>query len=49
MRITILGYGERTRDFIHVNDVVAADAFAADYLRKITGVYNVGYGGGDPN
>jgi len=42
--LTIYGDGLQTRDFVHVKDVVAANAFAA-LQPGLTGVFNVGYGG----
>ena len=41
--ITIYGDGGQTRDFIFVDDVVAANVFMATEL-DVTGVYNVAYG-----
>lgn len=41
--ITIFGDGEQTRDFIYVEDVVAANVFLAEN-RHLTGVYNVACG-----
>ncbi|MGA2244041.1 MAG: NAD-dependent epimerase/dehydratase family protein [Verrucomicrobiota bacterium] len=41
--ITIYGDGEQTRDFIHVKDIVAANAFFATQS-PATGVFNVAYG-----
>jgi UDP-glucose 4-epimerase len=41
--ITIYGDGEQTRDFIYVNDIVAANLFAATHP-EMTGVFNVAYG-----
>ena len=41
--ITIYGDGEQTRDFIYVNDVVAANVFFATQS-PATGVFNVAYG-----
>jgi UDP-glucose 4-epimerase len=41
--ITIYGDGLQTRDFVHVSDVVAANAFGAT-TPGLTGVFNVGYG-----
>jgi UDP-glucose 4-epimerase len=41
--ITIFGDGEQTRDFIFVQDIVAANAFFAMKSRA-TGVFNVAYG-----
>jgi nucleoside-diphosphate-sugar epimerase len=40
--ITLNGGGKQTRDFIHVDDVVAAYLLAAD--KNITGVFNIGTG-----
>ena len=42
--ITIHGDGGQTRDFVFVQDVVAANVFAASKT-GLTGVFNVGYGG----
>jgi UDP-glucose 4-epimerase len=42
--ITIFGDGGQTRDFVFVQDVVAANLFAAS-TAGLTGVFNVGYGG----
>lgn len=42
--LTIYGDGAQTRDFIHVDDVVAANIFGAT-TQGLTGVFNVGYGG----
>lgn len=39
--IIIFGDGSQTRDFIHVNDIVAANVFA---MEKLDGVYNVANG-----
>jgi UDP-glucose 4-epimerase len=41
--ITIFGDGEQTRDFIHVKDIVAALAHAAEDP-KVHGTFNAGYG-----
>jgi UDP-glucose 4-epimerase len=41
--LTVYGDGEQTRDFVHVSDVVAANAFLAEHA-ELSGVYNVGYG-----
>jgi UDP-glucose 4-epimerase len=41
--LTIFGDGEQTRDFIHVRDIVAANAFFATQS-EATGVFNVAYG-----
>ncbi len=41
--LTIFGDGGQTRDFIYVDDIVGALAFAA--LPGINGVFNAGYGG----
>ena len=41
--ITIFGDGEQTRDFIYVNDIVAANVFLA-MNEGLTGVYNTAYG-----
>lgn len=43
--ITIYGDGEQTRDFVFVNDVVAANVFFATES-KATGVFNVACGAG---
>lgn len=40
--LTLFGDGGQTRDFIHVRDVVAANAFAATQP-GLAGVFNVGY------
>lgn len=42
--LTIFGDGGQTRDFVYVQDVVAANVFAASQP-SLTGVFNVGYGG----
>ncbi len=42
--LTIYGDGGQTRDFVFVQDIAAANIFAAT-TRGLTGVYNVGYGG----
>jgi UDP-glucose 4-epimerase len=42
--ITIFGDGGQTRDFIYVNDIVGALAFAAE-TPGVSGVFNAGYGG----
>jgi UDP-glucose 4-epimerase len=42
--LTIFGDGGQTRDFIYVQDIVGALAFAAE-TAGVTGVFNVGYGG----
>jgi len=42
--LTIFGDGGQTRDFIYVEDIVGALAFAAE-TPGITGVFNAGYGG----
>ncbi len=41
-KIDIFGDGEQTRDFVYVDDVVAANAFLAE--NDFKGVYNVAYG-----
>jgi UDP-glucose 4-epimerase len=41
--LTIFGDGEQTRDFIHVQDVVAANVGAAE-RRGLSGVFNTGSG-----
>lgn len=41
--LTIFGYGEQPRDFIHVKDIVAALIHAA-IRPELRGTYNVGYG-----
>jgi len=42
--LTIFGDGGQTRDFIYVDDIVGAIAFAAS-TPGMTGVFNAGYGG----
>lgn len=42
-RLTVFGDGEQTRDFVHVNDVVAANLGAAE-KPGLTGVFNIGSG-----
>ena len=42
--IQVHGDGEQTRDFIYVQDIVGALAFAAE-TPGVTGVFNAGYGG----
>lgn len=42
--LTIFGDGGQTRDFIFVEDIVGALAFAAESA-GVTGVFNAGYGG----
>lgn len=41
--LTIFGDGEQTRDFIFVEDIVAANVFLAEHP-DLSGVYNVAYG-----
>jgi len=41
--VTIFGDGKQTRDFVHVDDVVAA-SFAAARQSGLTGAYNIGSG-----
>lgn len=43
--LTIVGDGEQTRDYIHVNDVVSANILAATYEKPLNGeIFNVGSG-----
>jgi len=41
--LTIFGDGEQTRDFIFVNDIVAANVYLSEQT-DLTGVFNVAYG-----
>jgi UDP-glucose 4-epimerase len=43
--LTVVGDGEQTRDYVHVNDIVKANIIAANYKDKLNGeIFNVGTG-----
>jgi len=43
--LTVVGDGEQTRDYVHVNDVVSANILAATYDKSLNGeIFNVGTG-----